>query len=313
MDEIWKGLAAVSPPKVSIGLPVYNGDEFLEKAIESILNQTFRDFELIISDNASTDKTATICQQYAAGDARIRYYRNPHNIGGANNGNRTFLLAEGQYFRWAAHDDLCAPELLEKCVAVLEHEPEIVLCYTETINIDQKGQLQERIAHKRATSPAPHQRFRDLAFRNDYCEPSYGLMRSDVLRKTRLEQDFTGSDRVLLCELAFHGRFHEIPEALFYKRHHAKNTYLDWRARMAWFNPDWKGKITFPNWLQFLHYLITIRQGPISPLAKFYCYLVMVEWLIVHGKSMAKDLVVALNMILHTKEWRKNAHVYNWE
>ena len=102
----------MNPPKVSIGLPVYNGDEFLEKAIESILGQSFTDFELIISDNASTDKTALICQTYAARDARIRYYRNATNIGGANNGNRTFLLAQGQYFRWAAHDDLCAPELI---------------------------------------------------------------------------------------------------------------------------------------------------------------------------------------------------------
>lgn len=303
----------MNPPKVSIGLPVYNGDEFLEKSIESILGQTFTDFELIISDNASTDKTASICQWYAANDSRIRYYRNTHNIGGANNGNRTFLLAEGKYFRWAAHDDLCAPQLLEKCVAVLDQKPEIVLCYTQTINIDQKGQALGLTSLNRATSSKPYQRFRDLAFRNDYCEPSYGLMRSAILRETRLEQDFTGSDRVLLCEVAFYGRFHEIPEALFYKRHHAKNTYLDWRARMAWFNPEWKGKITFPNWLQFLNYLTAIRQGPLTPLEKLYCYLIMGEWLIVHGKSMAKDLIVALNMVLHTKEWRKNAHVYNWE
>lgn len=303
----------MSPPKVSIGLPVYNGDEFLEKALESILRQTFTDFELIISDNASTDKTATICQRYAANDSRVRYYRNNYNIGGANNGNRTFLLAEGKYFRWAAHDDLCAPELLEKCVAVLDQDPEVVLCYTQTVNIDQRGQSLGVTRLNRATSPKPHQRFRDLAFRNDYCEPSYGLMRSDILGKTRLEQDFTGSDRVLLCEVAFYGKFYEIPEALFYKRHHAKNTYLDWRARMAWFNPNWKGKITFPNWLQFLNYLAAIRQGPLTPLEKFHCYLIMGEWLLVHGKSMAKDLFVALTMVLHTKEWRKNAQVYNWE
>jgi glycosyltransferase involved in cell wall biosynthesis len=303
----------VSPPKVSIGLPVYNGDEYLEKAIQSILAQSFTDFELIISDNASTDKTAMICQRYAASDSRIRYYRNATNIGGANNGNRTFLLAQGEYFRWAAHDDLCAPTLLEKCVAVLDQEPSVVLCYTQTVNIDQKGQALGIAALNRATSNQPHRRFRDLAFRNDYCEPSYGVMRSDILRQTRLEQDFTGSDRVLLCELAFYGKFHEVAEPLFYKRHHTKNTYLDWRARMAWFNPEWKGKITFPNWLQFLHYLAIIRRGPLSPLEKGYCYLTMVEWLGVHGKSMVKDLFVALTMALHSKEWRKNVHSYNWE
>lgn len=304
---------AVSPPKVSIGLPVYNGDEFLENAIESILGQSFTDFELIISDNASTDKTAMICQTYAARDERIRYYRNATNIGGANNGNRTFLLAQGQYFRWAAHDDLCAPELIEKCVAVLDREPDVVLCYTQTINIDQEGKILGTTTLNRATSDSPHRRFRDLAFRNDYCEPSYGLIRSDILRRTRLEQDFTGSDRVLLCELAFYGKFVEIAEPLFYKRHHPKNTYLDWRARMAWFNPAWKGKITFPNWLQFLNYLSAIKQGPLSAHEKFYCYTIMLEWLMVHGKSMAKDLVVAALMVMHSKEWRKNVYSYNWE
>jgi len=303
----------VSLPKVSIGLPVYNGDEFLAGAIEAILGQTFTDLELIISDNASTDKTAAICRHYAARDARIRYYRNPENIGGANNGNRTFLLAKGEYFRWAAHDDLCDSTLIEKCVAVLDQNPEVVLCYTQTVNIDQQGQALGVTTLNRATSPKPHRRFRDLAFRNDYCEPSYGLIRSDILRQTRLEQDFTGSDRVLLCELAFHGKFHEIGEPLFYKRHHPKNTYLDWRARMAWFNPTWKGKITFPNWLQFLAYLTAVQQGPLSALEKLSCYLIMGEWFLVNGKSMAKDLLVAATMILHTKEWRTNAYIYNWE
>jgi glycosyltransferase involved in cell wall biosynthesis len=303
----------VSPPKVSIGLPVYNGDEFLAKAIESILAQSFTDFELIISDNASTDKTATICQAFAERDARIRYYRNPTNIGGANNGNRTVQLAQGEYFRWAAHDDLCAPQLIEKCVAVLERDPTVVLCYTQTVNIDQAGQSLGTVTLNRARSDSPHRRFRDLAFRNDYCEPSYGLIRSKILRQTRLEQDFTGSDRVLLCELAFHGKFHEIAEPLFYKRHHAKNTYLDWRARMAWFNPAWKGKITFPNWLQFVNYLSAIKQAPIATLEKVYCYLIMLGWLMVHGKSMVKDLIVAVNMAAHNKEWRKNVYSYNWE
>ena len=303
----------MSPPKVSIGLPVFNGDEYLEKAIQSILGQTFTDFELIISDNASTDKTTTICRNYAGRDSRIRYYRNATNIGGANNGNRTFLLAQGEYFRWAAHDDLCAPTLIEQCVAILDRDPTVVLCYTQTVNIDQKGAVIGTTILNRATADSPHRRFRDLAFRNDYCEPSYGVIRSDILRRTRLEQDFTGSDRVLLCELALYGKFHEIAAPLFYKRHHAKNTYIDWRGRMAWFNPAWKGKITFPNWLQFFSYLIAIGLGPVSLYEKVRCYLIMVEWVKVHGKSMAKDLLVALQMTLHSKDWRKNVQSYNWE
>lgn len=303
----------MSPPKVSIGLPVYNGEEYLEKAISSILAQTFTDFELIISDNASTDKTSAICQRFASQDARIRYYRNPHNTGGGNNHNQTFFLAQGEYFRWAAYDDLCAPTLLEQCVAVLEQNPTIVLCYTQTVNINQTGQVLNTTLSQRGLASQVSRRFHDLAFYDYACEPTYGLMRREILGKTRLAQDFTGSDRVLLCELCFHGPFYEIPQPLFYKRFHPKNVYLDWRARMAWFNPDEKGKITFPSWLQFFNYLTAIARGPLSMLDRFRCYLVMSKWLKAHGKSMIKDLLVALKMVLRTKEWRKNVYVYNWE
>src|SRR3712207_6191103 len=110
-------------PKVSIGLPVYNGEKFIREAIDSILNQTFEDFELIISDNASTDETAAICQTYAAQDRRVRYFRNLENIGAAGNHNRVFEAASGKYFKWAAHDDLCGPNFVAECVNVLDRDP----------------------------------------------------------------------------------------------------------------------------------------------------------------------------------------------
>src|ERR1051326_2036095 len=107
-------------PRVSIGLPVYNGQQFLEEAINSLLAQTYSDFELIISDNASTDATEQICRAHAAADPRIRYYRNDKNRGPVWNLNRVFELARGELFKWAAHDDVCAPTLVERCVEVLE-------------------------------------------------------------------------------------------------------------------------------------------------------------------------------------------------
>jgi glycosyltransferase involved in cell wall biosynthesis len=110
-------------PKVSIGLAVYNGEAYLKEAVDSILTKRFTDFELIISDNASTDRTEKLCRAYAAQDERVRYHRNPTNIGGANNENQTCANGSGQYFRWAAHDDVCAPTLLEKCVAALDENP----------------------------------------------------------------------------------------------------------------------------------------------------------------------------------------------
>ncbi|MBD2214537.1 glycosyltransferase family 2 protein [Nostoc linckia FACHB-104] len=98
--------------RLSIGLPVYNGKKFIRESIDCILNQTFQDFELIISDNASTDNTEKICREYAAKDNRIRYYRNAKNIGCARNFHRAFELSTGEYFKWVAYDDLHAPEYL---------------------------------------------------------------------------------------------------------------------------------------------------------------------------------------------------------
>ena len=118
-------------PKVSIGMPVLNGENYIEPAIRSILAQTYSDFELIISDNASQDRTEEICLYYAKKDRRIRYHRNDSNIGAARNFNRTVELAKGQYFKWAAHDDTLAPEYLEKCLEVLEQDESLILCFPE--------------------------------------------------------------------------------------------------------------------------------------------------------------------------------------
>src|SRR6185369_4346332 len=107
-------------PSVSIGLPVYNGVNYLRQALDSLLAQTFGDWELILSDNGSTDATESICREFAARDGRIRYLREPVNRGATWNFNRVFELSRAPLFRWAAHDDVCSPELLERCVAALE-------------------------------------------------------------------------------------------------------------------------------------------------------------------------------------------------
>ena len=100
-------------PRVSIGLPIYNGENFLGDAVESLLAQTFTDFELVLVDNASTDGTAAMCERFVARDKRVRYHRNPQNIGGAPNFNLAFQLADrAPYFKWAAHDDRHLPDFL---------------------------------------------------------------------------------------------------------------------------------------------------------------------------------------------------------
>ena len=304
----------IDKPKVSIGLAVYNGERYLREAIDSILAQTYTDFELIISDNASIDGTAQICQEYASQDPRIRYHRNPTNIGGANNENLTFRMARGEYFRLAAHDDYLAPTLLEKCVSVLEQMPDVILVYTEIFEIDEEGKVVLTKSLRKGISPRPSHRFHDLAFHDHNCEPSYGLMRSDTLRKTPLQHNFTDSDRVLLCELALHGRFFEIPEALFHKRYHPGNAYIDWRSsRISWFNPAWKGKIILPYWLKLFHLFVVIHRVSLPLRERLSCYGTLLLWLLKYGRRMIKDVLVAAYMILHSKEWRVKQAVTNWE
>jgi glycosyltransferase involved in cell wall biosynthesis len=302
-------------PRVSIGLAVRNGAAYLREAIDSILAQTYADFELIICDNASTDDTEAICRAAAAQDARVRYWRNPRNIGGTNNENLTITKARGEFFRLAAHDDKLAPDLLEKCVAVLDAQPDVVLCYSYVSEIDGGGHFIRITRRDKGTAAAPHRRLRELMHRDHTCEMTYGLIRTAVLRQTRLYQNYTDADRTLLCELALHGRFYEIPEPLFFKRYHPANQYLDWRARMSWFHPGTEGSIRFPNWMQFTDMFATVGRVPLPLGEKLRCYLVTGRWSLRHSLRMGKEAAINGYMALHSKQWRidKHASVHNWE
>lgn len=302
-------------PKVSIGLAVYNGETYLEEAIISILQQTYPDFELIISDNASTDKTREICLKYACDDPRIRYHRNTTNIGGANNENLTFQLSNGEYFRLAAHDDRLHPDLIRQCVEVLDQHPEVILSYPQVVEIDENGVENRTRSLGLGLSARPHVRFDELCSRSHHCEPMYGMIRSAVLRKTSLQKNYTDSDRTFLCELTLHGSFYEIEAPLFYKRYHRGNLYVDWRTRMAWFDPSMAGKLVFPYWAQFVDYLRVISTAEIPLVEKFRCFFVYGKrFLTEYFPRMAKDLLVAAIMLLRSKDWRKQryAETNNW-
>jgi glycosyltransferase involved in cell wall biosynthesis len=210
-------------PRVSIGLPVYNGEKYLKVAIDSILCQTFKDFELIISDNASTDQTEAICREYSERDSRIRYSRLPNNLGVTKNFNRVFEMSEADLFRWATADDFIAPQLVEKCIEVLDAEPETVLCYSNTTIIDENGAIVSKYDDNLDLRfPQARDRYRHFERNIGLCNVQYGLARSSVLRKTRLLGNFLRSDEVFLGELTLYGMFHEIPENLFFRRFHSE-------------------------------------------------------------------------------------------
>jgi len=287
------------PPLLSVGLPVHNGEKYLRESIESILTQSFHDFELIISDNASTDRTKEICLEYASRDRRVRYHRNNENIGGARNANLTFRMARGKYFRWAAHDDICEPTLFQECIAILENDSSVILCYSMSCAIDGKGKQLGIKSWDKASMENACNRFENLTRYDHHCEAIYGIIRSVILSDTRLNLDYTGSDRTLLSILALYGRFFEVKQPLFLKRFHEENVYSDWRERMAWFNPTLAGKIVFPHWLHFFDYMISLRRVQVPWLVRFRCYaFICTRWILANGGPMIKDLGVALGRLL---------------
>ena len=228
-------------PQLSIGMPVFNAERYLRAAIDSLLAQTYADFELIISDNASTDDTEAICREYAAADARVQYHRQPTNRGAAWNFNHVFELSCGEYFKWAAADDVCAPRFLEECVAVLANEPDVVCCHSRTEKIDVDGKVFEFLddptdggvpkQHQRGTAWRPDasssrlpRRFHDVLRSSGWSARSYAVIRCCAMDRSQLIQSFYGSEKVLMAELVMQGRFFDVPEVLFQQRIHAESS-----------------------------------------------------------------------------------------
>jgi glycosyltransferase involved in cell wall biosynthesis len=135
-------------PLVSIGLPAHNGARYITQTLNSLISQTFTDFELIISDDASTDRTLAICKEFADKDKRLRLYRNERNIGMLQNFRLVFERSQAQYFMWASDHDVWLPEFIEEHVAVLDQFPEVVLAYPLSKDIDANDTFLP-IEHKR--------------------------------------------------------------------------------------------------------------------------------------------------------------------
>jgi glycosyltransferase involved in cell wall biosynthesis len=283
-------------PRVSIGVPVYNGENFLAQALDALLGQTFSDFELILADNGSTDNTPQICQTYARRDPRIRYFRSESNLGAARNFNLTFERSVGDYFKWAAHDDLCCPEYLERCVEVLDGDDLVILCHSRTREIDENGAFVRDLRTKAELgAPTAHKRFYECV-----CIPHsqvmvFGLIRSGILKKTRLIGSYASSDRVLLGELALAGRLYEVPEFLFYRRDHPQQSYKAYRTRrgyQAWFDPSREVRIAFPHWRLLGEHTISVSRAQLDGRERVRCYLVLGWWIRFHWRHLASNLML---------------------
>jgi glycosyltransferase involved in cell wall biosynthesis len=282
-------------PRLSVGLPVYNGEKYLGESLDALLGQTYPEFELIISDNGSTDGTADICRDYVRQDSRIRYFRQPRNIGSAPNHHFLFRQSRGEFFKWCAADDLYARDLLERCVAALDEYPEVVLAHSFTAAIDGAGKLTQALEYPLATdSPDAPERFRTMLFGTgeaDYglirADDQYGIMRADVLRKVPPQGSYYHSDRVIMAEVALHGPFYEVPEWLYFRRdhsdrpQHATPTVRGWCSNL---DPRRANKYLHPTarlMAEFMWgYVAAIRRAPLSTSDKAACYRLLAEWIV---------------------------------
>jgi glycosyltransferase involved in cell wall biosynthesis len=289
-------------PKVSIGLPVYNGEDYVGIAVESLLAQTFTDFELVIVDNASTDRTGEMCRAFAARDRRVRYVRNETNIGGGPNQNRAFDLANAApYFKWAAHDDVHAPEFLERTVAVLDSDPSVVLAFARANRIDAEGR---HIGERRLSIPLDSD---DLLTRYKAILPSYdclemfGLMRRAAIPPSPLGL-YNDGDAILLLRMALQGRFYEVPEVLFSNRRHATQagTQFDGRPRefTLWWDPKAKGKRVFPHWKRISELWRVLAIAPIPLKDRARCAVELARWTNWRRRHLLRDVTFHVKDIL---------------
>ena len=282
---------ATPGPRVSIGVPVYNGENYLTETLDSILAQTFTDFELIISDNASTDRTEAICRKYAAQDHRIRYLRSASNLGAARNYNRVFELARGEYFKWNGHDDPLAPLFLQRCVEVLDQDPGVVLCFARNRAIDERGQdydvgaLTARtfVPKPQLGSPEAHVRFYHTVVADHPQGAIFGLIRRSVLAQTALIGSYRMSDLTLLGELALRGRFHQVSETLQGRRFHAqqgRSAYKSAHLREMWFDPNRSQTRNHPYLRLFREHLNAVRRAAPDARTRSICYGYMSLWVV---------------------------------
>jgi glycosyltransferase involved in cell wall biosynthesis len=307
-----------SAPLVSVGLFVYNGERFIEQSLRSILNQTFTDFELIISDNASTDRTGDIAQAYAERDGRIRYYRAEKNMGAGWNARRVYELATGKYFKWAAVDDLLEPEFLRRCVDILESDADCVVAYARTKEIDENGTfIKNYVTPIRTDYDDPVSRFRGMLLNPYMCYQIYGVMRMSTIKRIPPQGSYVNGDGVLLARMSLLGRFYEVPEYLFISRRHMgqSSTILPARLKQPrrfhltnrhgwlpcpeWWDPAKTRAITFPEFRMLLEYFLSIYRAPLKAGQKLRCYSLMFPWIKMHFRPMMKDLVVAADQMLY--------------
>lgn len=257
-------------PIVSVAMPAYNCEKYIAQSIESLLGQTYADLELVISDNASTDGTEEICRRYEKLDRRVRYMRRRDNIGGPGNFRHVASLCSGRYHKWSTADDYWHPRFVEEAVAVLDRQPDVVLCYPKTRLIDADGRpLSDHDDDLHLVDDSPRERFRQLYRRIKLCNAHLGLIRRDALAKTRLIAAHQASDIDFLAELALLGKFWLLPDVRFFRRMHPTSSSWardDAQHQHKYYNPDSPRDPGFQTWRRIAFQFGVVWRSPAASL-----------------------------------------------
>jgi glycosyltransferase involved in cell wall biosynthesis len=297
-------------PLLSVCVPVYNGAEFLGETLDSVLGQTFGNYEILISDNGSTDATPEICARYAAQDPRIHTVRFETNQGPLKNFNRLYELARGEYIKFTPHDDLFDPTYLAKCIDVLETDPSVVACNTRVMIIDAEGRRVKMSDDKvDADLAEPSARFYSL-LNNEKCFDLFSVIRMEALRKmpSPLLQSYAHTDGVLLARLGLLGRIRHLPEALYLNRDYKErsgNKYKTYREYTYFLDPSKKGTIVFPRWRMAKEFFASVGMFPMSPAERRRCYVLAARWCTWYWQSLAKNVFDAAAMVVRGEPFKK--------
>jgi glycosyltransferase involved in cell wall biosynthesis len=252
---------------VTIGVPVYNGEQYLRETFECISAQTFSDFEVVISDNASTDGTEGICRDFAARDRRVRYVRNLENVGMAANFRQLVQLARGDYFKLANADDRFDARLIAECLTILDAHPEVALCYGKTTLIDEDGKtIRQHEDNLHLPLRRARTRFWLVLERQRLVNVIHGVVRTAALRRAGPLGTYVGADMVLVPAIALQGQFWELPEYLFYRRMHsgASSSIHTDAGNQAFWNPLRRDRAPLEAWPRFGGYVRAIARAPLS-------------------------------------------------
>lgn len=293
--------------KVVIGLPVYNGQKYLGAAIESHLSQSFGDFTLVISDNASTDATPEICADYASKDTRIKVLRSPENRGVLWNHRQVMEAIEtrDQYFRWAGADDIMEPGLLQTMVEVLDTRPEVEAVVPETKNINDEGEIIKAAARTLdLQSSDVFERAHNVLTANYQHVIAYGLLRASTLLTLRTGPNYIGWDPIFVWELALRGQMVQPAGPALLRRFHTGSVS---RVKMAkemkkWVEPNPMAGMNFPHWTWAYERVRALYACPLSMHDRLRILALLARVIVRQRRGLGRDIKQSAKRILRLSD-----------